>query len=254
MDIETTLNEELLMQPFAELPNESDMLNQGKQLAFGYARIENSIAVLSDLKSDRSYIYHGGISRRLGLGEKDEVKSINSIWEKDLFRRIHPDDLTEKYTLELQFFHFLKGIPVDERTDYHILSTMRIKDVAGDYVPVRHRMFYVCSCPEGNLWLALCLYNLSYEKFSSDKRNGVIVNSRTGEIVVSEKNDFPNLLTKREAEILQLIEKGEMSQDIADILSISKYTVSRHRQNILLKLRVKNSFEACRMAKLMGLI
>lgn len=254
MNLESTLNDELLMQPFAELQNEVSMLNQGKQIAFAYSKIENAIAVLSDLKSDKSYIYHGGVSEKLGLGKKDEVKNINSIWEKDLFRKIHPDDLTEKYAFELQFFHFLKNIPVDERSDYHILSNMRIMDNTGNYVFVKHRMFYVCSCPQGNLWLALCLYSFSHEKFSNDKLHGVIVNSKTGEILSSEAKDFRDLLTKREIEILKLIEKGEMSQDIADILSISKYTVSRHRQNILIKLRVKNSFEACRIAKLMDLI
>lgn len=37
-------------------------------------------------------------------------------------------------------------------------------------------------------------------------------------------------------------------------LSISVHTVSRHRQNILEKLRVGNATEACRVARGLGLL
>lgn len=45
-----------------------------------------------------------------------------------------------------------------------------------------------------------------------------------------------------------------MSKDIARILSISINTVNRHRQNILEKLQVSNSIEACRVAKELKLL
>ena len=58
----------------------------------------------------------------------------------------------------------------------------------------------------------------------------------------------------REKQVLKLIDKGLMSKDIAEMLSISIYTVNRHRQEILGKLQVKNSIEACRIAKDLKLI
>ena len=48
--------------------------------------------------------------------------------------------------------------------------------------------------------------------------------------------------------------KGMSSIDISNTLSISKNTVSSHRQNILEKLQAKNSVEACKIAKEMKLI
>lgn len=63
-----------------------------------------------------------------------------------------------------------------------------------------------------------------------------------------------DLLSDREKEILQLINKGKMSKDIAQTLSISINTVNRHRQNILEKLQVNNSIEACRIAKELHLL
>ena len=62
------------------------------------------------------------------------------------------------------------------------------------------------------------------------------------------------ILSDREIQVLRLIDKGLISKQIADTLSISIHTVSRHRQEILAKLQVRNSIEACRVAKDLGLL
>jgi hypothetical protein len=89
-----------------------------------YAQTENAVAVLSDLVSDKSYIYYGNMAATLGLTK--EKPEIPSIWEKEVLERIHPDDLTEKYRMELYFFHFLKGIAQNNRKDY-VSSAVRMK-------------------------------------------------------------------------------------------------------------------------------
>lgn len=109
------------------------------------------------------------------------------------------------------------------------------------------------NCSSGNLWISLCLYNYSYGEVLPEGANGIIVNSSTGEIIKANKQKCSLIISIRE-EILQLIDKGKMSKEIVNLLSISKNTVDRHRQNILGKLRVKNSVEACRVAKLMNLL
>jgi len=205
------------------------------------------------LKTNKSYIYNGGVAETLGISEKGAIKNIDSIWEKDIFDRVHPDDLINKHALELRFFYLVKSMPVDKCSDYYIKSRMRMKNNDGKYMGIRHRMFYV-SCPiHGNLRLSLCLYDSVGENTNNEISNGLIINSATGEIIRPD-NKCSDILSKREREILSLIEKGKMSKDIAGILSISVYTISRHRQNILEKLRVKNSLEACRVAKSMSLI
>jgi len=50
-----------------------------------------------------------------------------------------------------------------------------------------------------------------------------------------------NELTKREEEVLYLICKGFSNQEIADSLFLSKRTVDKHRENLLLKTRSKNT-------------
>lgn len=46
-------------------------------------------------------------------------------------------------------------------------------------------------------------------------------------------------LTKREAEMIQLLKKGLTNQQIADTLFLSVYTVETHRKNIMQKLDLK---------------
>uniref|UniRef100_A0AAU6WK21 LuxR C-terminal-related transcriptional regulator n=1 Tax=Chryseobacterium endophyticum TaxID=1854762 RepID=A0AAU6WK21_9FLAO len=55
---------------------------------------------------------------------------------------------------------------------------------------------------------------------------------------------YQNVLSSREMEILKYVGEGFTSKEIAEMLCISINTVSRHRQNILEKLKVKNSVKA----------
>lgn len=254
MNIVNTLNEKLLTQVFKEEKDKTISLAHYQYMAFMYAQIENSIAVLSDMKANKSYIYNGNVAKELGLSQQQNSAEINSIWEEEIFSKIHPDDLLDKHLLELQFFNMIKNMPIAERANYHVSSRIRILNKNYDYTPIKHRMFYVSSLPNGSLWLALCLYNFLDDEITSDKPDRLIVNSATGEIIKPDNQKSTNILSIREKEILQLIRKGKMSKEIADLFAISINTVNRHRQNILEKLRVNNSHEACRIAEIMHLI
>ena len=57
MHINDDLEKKLLEQPFTE---ETDPQGGFLQLAMNYARLENAIAVLSDMKTNTSHICYGG--------------------------------------------------------------------------------------------------------------------------------------------------------------------------------------------------
>ena len=61
-------------------------------------------------------------------------------------------------------------------------------------------------------------------------------------------------LTRREKEVLELIASNFTSQEIADKLFLSKRTIDIHRQNLLLKLEVKNSAALVRKAMELGML
>lgn len=68
-----------------------------------------------------------------------------------------------------------------------------------------------------------------------------------------KNNSLPYTLTKREEEVLQLIVKGDTTQEIANQLSISSRTAEAHRLALLKKLYAKNSAELVGIALRLGL-
>lgn len=251
MDTIDILNKEFFAQDFAEEQPYAEMLNRYKDVACNYARMENAIAVLSDLRTNVSHIYYGGFLQMLEIDSNRKDGKLSSIWEKEIFKLIHPDDLAGKYSQELCFFHFIKRQLKRKRNDYYLTSKLRMRAKANGYIPVLHRMFYIPAPSNDTLWLALCLYSPLLFDIPA---KCVIVNSVNGQMTELEKQNNTRILSVREKQVLALIDKGLTSRGIAEILSISINTVSRHRQEILGKLQVKNSIEACRIAKDLNLI
>lgn len=251
MDTIDILNKEFFAQDFSEEQPYAEMLNRYKDIACNYARMENAIAVLSDLRTNASYIYYGGFSQMLGIDKNRKDGKVSSIWEEEVFKLIHPGDLAGKHLQELCFFYFIKRQPKRKRADYYLTSKLRMRTGINSYVPVLHRMFYIPILSNDTLWLALCLYS---PLLFDIPVKCVIINSVNGHITELEKQNNANILSAREKQVLGLIDKGVTSKGIAEMLSISINTVSRHRQEILGKLQVKNSIEACRIAKDLKLI
>ncbi len=250
MKVFDRLNDGLLNQDFSVQPVCGDTPDRYVSIAECYAALENCIAVLSDMRTDRSMICYGGFARILGM-DTSGGGMVDSIWEKEILSRIHADDLHEKYLRELRFFHFVRRQPVSHRSRYYLVSKLRMRDATGCYVMVLHRMFYMTLPSDNGIRFALCLYN----PLSCDIADGaVFVDSLTGRIVESDRRDDSRILSPREKDVLRLIGEGMMSKHIADRLSISVNTVSRHRQEILRKLHAKNSIEACRVARELDII
>lgn len=240
------LIKEFSTQDFLHEPAYGSMASECVGMAASYARMENAIAVLSDLRTNTSHIFYGGFAHVFGLGKGVKEDWVSSIWEKEIFSRIHPDDLAGKHLQELCFYHFVKRQPEGKRANYYLMSKLRMRTTTGSYIPVQHRMFYIFGASRKTLCLALCLYTPLTIDFPS---RCVVVDSSDGHTIQPEKQDNEDILSARERQVLALIDKGLTSKDIAQLLCISINTVSRHRQDILGKLQVKNSIEACRMAK-----
>ena len=94
-------------------------------VAQSYSICENSIAVLSNLRTDKSHIFFGKSCEILGLGKSNTTQTVDSVWEEDIFNRIHPKN--------------------------------------GEYHYWRHRIFYFSGSGQQGISYALCLYNLTPE-------------------------------------------------------------------------------------------
>lgn len=244
MQIVETLNKELLIGNREK--NKSCSLDPEiyREMALSYSRVENSVAVLSDMQANKSYVYFSETAVELGINSDENPKLIDSIWEEDILKRIDPDDKLKKYVHELRFFKMLEAIDFKDRAKFSVLSKLKMKDRNGCYRFVQHRMFYFYSPDNLKLRFALCLYNIALDHSQHQSSEFLIINSAKGEVVAEDRLTYENVLSAREMEILKYIGEGLTSKEIAKILSISINTVSRHRQNILEKLKVKNSVKA----------
>ena len=222
-----------------EFPERSDPVGKNlESLTYFYVLAEEGIAVLSDLKEKHSTIFYGNLGWTLGISQRGTVHQIDSIWEEELLSRIPEDELEQKQLLEVRLVDWVGR----NGTNWILDSVLTMSDENGQNHLIRHKIRYFM---DGNsIRYALCLYNPVPEK-----EEAVFHNLFTGERVPVESIGTKGLLSDRELEVLSLIEKGASSKDISSALNISIHTVSRHRQNILEKLRAANSTQACRIAK-----
>ncbi|GAB3924042.1 response regulator transcription factor [Mucilaginibacter myungsuensis] len=246
------LDRKLLSQPFGASIEHELGLDEARALAELYARLDNCISVLSDMKTRRSFVYYGAVADQLGMRQQEA--EIDSIWEDQLFSRIHPDDLQRKFKLELQFFQYLTTLDTAARGDHEVITKLRVRNKVGTYMVFKHRLLYISSLPDGSAWLALCLYSAMPDHSGFSIPDGVIINKLTGTTIAADEDIAADILSVREKQVLQLIKHGYKSKEIAARLSLSINTINRHRQNIFEKLNADNALEACRIAEAMGIL
>lgn len=232
----------------------SALLEHYKHLAQSYTKIDQSVAVLSNFEDNCSYIFAGSFGSVFDI--ESESSFIDSVFEDQIFNKIHRDDLVERHVLELRYFQFLMTLPPPERSKYNTSSNIRVRKKDEEYMYIAHKTFYLTELSDGIIWLALCIYSPSSDQSFKQGIDAKIINNETGTILpISSYQQYDKLLlTSRELEVLQQIALGKSSKEIADKLCISTYTIHRHRQNIIHKMKVTNSTEAVKTALMMGLI
>jgi len=171
---------------------------------------------------------------------------------------VHPDDLPILFKAGMYYLSL--GFSMPDKTnsrDYKTIFEYRVRGKEGHYVRIIEQQVPLEFDKSGNVWLALSLVDLSPETDLSVPFRGRLKNQRTGELFFFPPDEDPvnqsGSLTTREKQILQLIARGLISKEIADKLYISVNTVNTHRQRIIEKLNVSNTYEAIRYAHERGL-
>jgi DNA-binding NarL/FixJ family response regulator len=93
---------------------------------------------------------------------------------------------------------------------------------------------------------------MSGKTYMSHEVAEIVVQNYVSSSTGMKSTDFP-LLSCREREVLQLVAEGKTSNQIAENLHISAKTVETHRQNVTLKLNIKNVAELTKYAIREGL-
>lgn len=251
MNIREELNMEFSRQPRNHEMADDAVLGRYIRIAEGYAEIENVLAVLSDLHTNRSYVVHGRFSDIVDVDKGKCAEWIPSIWEDDIFRAINSEDLEMKMLQELLFFHYISRLSKSRRFNQCLMQRLRMRSRNGEWLETLHRLYYIPSQDGKTLRFALCLYGAMTANLRADS---IVVDTLTGQSTELNRTTGIKILSPQETSVLKLIDEGNRSKDIADILGISLHTVSRHRQNIIAKLRVHNSVEACKIARNLSIL
>lgn len=133
----------------------------------------------------------------------------------------------------------IKTLVVSMHMDTNIIDTL-IKDGVDGYVPKN---------AEKEELLAAVKDILEDKKYFSRNIREAYMNS-----VFADGNETMPSLTNREKEVLKLIALEHTTQEIADLLFLSKHTIESYRKTLILKLKVRNLAGLTKYAIKLGLI
>lgn len=169
--------------------------------------------------------------------------------------RIHPDDYETFQVIQNRLVSKWYEQPFEKRLDYRHVFELRVLNSENKYVRAIYQGQVLNMDDECNPNMVLGIVDLSPNQLLNEPLKFRMVDSQKGEIVPFNVDGIQNInLTKREIEILKMVNSGMISKEISDKLSISIHTVNGHRQNILSKMNADNILEAINYARNMGLL
>ena len=159
------------------------------------------------------------------------------------FESIHPDDLKYCNECEKNSFQLSNHIFYKELFRYIISYTFRLKTKEGNYITIKQQYQTIEADEYGRMLRNFVHHEVidPYEKRSDDDFK--IIDKIKNRPINFEKK-FK--LTKREIEILELINQGIQTKEISEMLCLSNHTVKTHRKNILQKTESSSLLEALR--------
>ena len=198
-----------------------------------------------------AYVYaSGNFAHRFGY-DAHRIATIER--QSDyLESRIHPDDRMQMLEMQVRLGQFIYAQPPAERNDYCNHFGFRLLDARGQYVDVVSHHRVLEQDRNGRAWLVAGSIDIAPIQRGTGRIACTVENLKNGTMF----SPLPEsaLLTPRETEILQLIERGFQSKEIASGLSVSIHTVNIHRQNLLRKLNAQYVAELIRAGRQAGLL
>lgn len=219
--------------------------------------VQDSAISIFDLYKKKHVFISSRFESMLGWNINEAHEQGNEYMDE----RMHPEDAIRLTKAGMYFLKLGFAFPMDARESlksYKLINDYRTKNKFGDYVRVIEQQKALELDRYGNVWLALSVLDVSPDNDILTPSRSRLVDTGTGELFIFPPEDFKEKelpkLSGREQEILSLIAKGMVSKQIADKLFISVHTVNTHRQRIIEKLNVSNTFEAIKYASGLGLL
>jgi len=229
-----------------------DLWNKKRQSIQEFSRMSQSCIFTVDVFKERYDFASDNFSHLFGYNSNC-IKTIQK--QGDLLEeKFHPDDRVQLAEYQMEHGQFIYSLPPENRNDYQQIFQIRMLNAKQQYINVISRQQVLQCDRNGKAWIILGIMDISPDQTMLEKVRRKVINTKTGEIILSPSITSEKQLTDREKEILLLIHQGLLSKEIASKLKISIHTINNHRKNILLKLGADNAIEAINLAKNSGFI
>lgn len=162
------------------------------------------------------------------------------------FRTIYPADKLRLKKLHEDLFRFHFSIPVADRKQYRYTSDFRTVRKDGTVIWLLSQSSIIALDEKGNAAIGFeTCSDITHIKKDNTMTLSITKTSRADAGRVERKLYYPlhgaDCFTNREIQILQHLYQGQPTKQIANLLSISELTVSKHRMNMMKKAHVANS-------------
>lgn len=189
------------------------------------------------------------------FGYDPNIINSSLVEEEYLKSRIHPHDLSEMIVIQKRLMELWYEQPIERRLNYKHIYEFRILNSDEKYIRVIFQSQVMEMDNKHNPSLILGVIDLSPNQSSSESLKFRAIDIKKGDIIPCDIDlNTKASLSKRETEILKMVNEGMLSKEISDKLSISIHTVNGHRQKILEKLHVDNIVEAINYARKLRLL
>jgi len=194
------------------------------------AKINNQFFSVFDMVRMKTEFASQGSIELLGIGPEE----LTSYHFKEA---THPDDLKRHELGLVKLFKTAHKLFVEKKGEMLISTNFRFRKITGYYSNqlVQCYLFYKASPYEAVYMLNINTDIDWYKKFKRGYHYYLGNDLSYFRYPDEELLMQGNILTDREFEIIKLIQAGYKSEQIAEKLFLSKFTIDTHRRNILVK-------------------
>lgn len=170
-----------------------------------------------------------------------------------LMLNIHPDDLPQFINFEATVTKFWSELPPEKVMKYKSRYDYRLRKMDGSYIRILQQIVTIQSDEDGAV-LRTFVVHTDISHLKKDNRMVLSFIGLDGEPSFIDVDPVrkllpsPEILTRREKQILQLLSQNYTSKHIAAALNISPSTVSTHRKNINRKTGATTVLELVQLA------
>lgn len=201
----------------------------------------SSLTIIMDMRTSE-YVYVSNNCLHILGYDAEEVKQ-NGL--KFALSQIHQEDIGIYVNVTKNIWEFLLSLPPLQRKHYKTSVDFRIRNKSGAFIRVMQQNTALETDNKGNITLLLMmLTDISHLKKNNEMTAAIISTENDGYLVWDATDTHLKsqvAFSKREREIIKFLAEGFSTRQIAERLSLSEFTVSTHRRNMLEKTNVQNA-------------